>query len=167
MRAAELMLFCQATHSDIVICWPNSDGTWTLSHRTAPSTVLPTLVGPANSKDPSVDSSGSLRIVPSLSSKSAGEAPAVVTWERPLKLPTGYKGKGSAFQLQRAINQVRPSTKRQVRVVCSHALEIPSLIEALWRLAQPMIYANGPKNPGKAAQDADLAQHALDAMGGT
>lgn len=33
--------------------------------------------------------------------------------------------------------------------------------------AQPMIYANGPKNPGKAAQDADLAQHALDAMGGT
>ncbi|GAA5958319.1 hypothetical protein JCM8115_004052 [Rhodotorula mucilaginosa] len=124
------------TDADIVICWPNSDGSWTLSHRTAPSTVLPTLVGPANSKDPSVDSSGSLRIVPSLSSKSAGEAPAVVTWERPLKLPTGYKGKGSAFQLQRAINQ-------------------------------PMIYANGPKNPGKAAQDADLAQHALDAMGGT
>jgi hypothetical protein len=34
--------------------WPNSDGSWTLSHRTAPSTVLPTLVGPANSKDPSV-----------------------------------------------------------------------------------------------------------------
>ncbi|KWU46629.1 hypothetical protein RHOSPDRAFT_31444 [Rhodotorula sp. JG-1b] len=124
------------TDADFVICWPNSDGSWTLSHRTAPSTVLPTLVGSANSKDPSVDSTGSLRIVPSLSSKSASEAPAVVTWERPLKLPTGYKGKGSAFQLQKAINQ-------------------------------PMIYANGPKNPGKAAQDADLAQHVLDAMGGT
>lgn len=124
------------TDADIVICWPNSDGSWTLSHRSAPSTVLPTLVDPANSKDPSVDSSRSLRVVSSLTSKSASEAPAVVTWERPLKLPAGYKGKGSAFQLQKAINQ-------------------------------PMIYANGPKNPGKAAQDADLAQHALDAMGGT
>ena len=103
----ELMCAFDGPHSDFVICWPNSDGSWTLSHRTAPSTVLPTLVGSANSKDPSVDSTGSLRIVPSLSSKSASEAPAVVTWERPLKLPTGYKGKGSAFQLQKAINQVR------------------------------------------------------------
>ncbi|GAA5883738.1 hypothetical protein JCM3774_001667 [Rhodotorula dairenensis] len=124
------------TDADIVICWPNSDASWTLSHRVAPSTVMPTLVGTASSKDPSVDSSGSLRVVPSLSSTSSTDSPAVVTWSRPLKLPPGYKGKGTAFQLQRSANQ-------------------------------PMIYAYGPKNPGKAAQDADLAQHALDAMGGT
>lgn len=120
----------------MVISWPNSDGSWTLSHRAAPSTVLPTLVGSSNSKDPSVDSSGQLRVVPALSSKSPSDAPAVVTWERPLSLPNAYKGKGTAFQLQRAVNQ-------------------------------PMIYAYGPRNPGKAAQDADLVQHTLDAMGGT
>ncbi|GAA5980663.1 hypothetical protein JCM10908_001725 [Rhodotorula pacifica] len=124
------------TDADIVICWPNSDGTWTLSHRSAPSTVMPTLVGGSANKDPSVDSSGSLRVVASLSSKSASDSPAVVTFERPLKLGSGYKGKGDVFQLQRAVNQ-------------------------------PMIYAYGPKNPGKAAQDADLTQHALDKMGGT
>lgn len=34
-------------------------------------------------------------------------------------------------------------------------------------LQQPFIYAVGPTNPGDAAQDTDLKQHALDSMGAT
>lgn len=68
---------------------------------------MPTLVGQPHSADPASDPSGSLRIVPSLSSKEGKESPAVVTFERALRLGDEYEGKGSAYQLQRARNQVR------------------------------------------------------------
>ncbi|BGP21631.1 hypothetical protein JCM10295v2_000506 [Rhodotorula toruloides] len=90
--------------ADIVVLWANSDGSWTLSHRTAATTVMPTLLGTAN-KDPSSDSSGSLKVVASLSSKSQTESPAVVTFVRPLQMPGTYKGKGEYYQLKKAINQ--------------------------------------------------------------
>uniref|UniRef100_A0A0K3CH28 BY PROTMAP: gi/472582917/gb/EMS20579.1/ carbohydrate catabolic related protein [Rhodosporidium toruloides NP11] gi/647396752/emb/CDR39247.1/ RHTO0S04e03202g1_1 [Rhodosporidium toruloides] n=1 Tax=Rhodotorula toruloides TaxID=5286 RepID=A0A0K3CH28_RHOTO len=90
--------------ADILVLWPNSDGSWTLSHRTAATTVMPTLVGTAN-KDPSTDSSGSVKVVASLSSKSQTDSPAVVTFVRPLQLPATYKGKGEYYQLKKAINQ--------------------------------------------------------------
>ncbi|BGP52894.1 Deoxycytidine monophosphate (dCMP) deaminase [Rhodotorula sphaerocarpa] len=124
------------TDADLVVCWPNADGTWTLSHRTAPSTVMPTLVGQPHSADPAWDASGSLRIVPSLSSKEGKESRAVVTFERALRLGDEYEGKGSAYQLQRARNQ-------------------------------PMVYAYGAENPKSPAQDAEITQHALTAMGAT
>ncbi|GAA6032856.1 hypothetical protein JCM8097_000831 [Rhodosporidiobolus ruineniae] len=95
------------TDSDIIVLWPTVDGssvTWTLSHRTASSTTMPTLVGSADSDDPSADSSGNLRVVASLSSASGSDKPAVVTFERPLTLPDGYEG-GKNYQLEAAVNQ--------------------------------------------------------------
>lgn len=70
---------------------------------------MPTLLGTAN-KDVSSDSSGSLKVVASLSSKSQTDSPAVVTFVRPLQLPATYKGKGEYYQLKKAINQVRCGT---------------------------------------------------------
>ncbi|BGP04748.1 Deoxycytidine monophosphate (dCMP) deaminase [Rhodotorula toruloides] len=90
--------------ADILVLWPNSDGSWTISHRTAATTVMPTLVGTAN-KDSLTDSSGSVRVVASLSSKSQTDSPAVVTFVRPLQMPATYKGKGEYYQLKKAINQ--------------------------------------------------------------
>ncbi|GJN91585.1 hypothetical protein Rhopal_004608-T1 [Rhodotorula paludigena] len=123
------------TDADMIILWFNSDHTWTLSHRTAESTVMPTLVGAPNADDPSSDASGQVKVVAGLSSKSADESPTVVTFKRPLVLKDGYDGKEAT--LEKAVNQ------------------------------QPFIYAIGPANPGDAAQDTDLKQHALDSMGAT
>ncbi|GAA5887712.1 hypothetical protein JCM6882_001505 [Rhodosporidiobolus microsporus] len=95
------------TDADIVVCWPTVDGetlTWTLSHRTATSTVMPTLVGSANADDPSSDSTGALKIVAELSSAGGDETPAVVTWERALAMEEGYEG-GENYQLEARINQ--------------------------------------------------------------
>lgn len=100
------MLTRKGARSDILVFWPNSDGSWTISHRTAATTVMPTLVGTAN-KDSLTDSSGSVRVVASLSSKSQTDSPAVVTFVRPLQMPATYKGKGEYYQLKKAINQVR------------------------------------------------------------
>ncbi|GAA5976769.1 hypothetical protein JCM11641_000866 [Rhodosporidiobolus odoratus] len=94
------------TDSDIIVLWPTVSGgslTWTLSHRTASTTAMPTLVG-STSDDPSVDSTGNLKIVPGLSSASGDESPAVVTFERLLSLPDGYEG-GKNYQLEASINQ--------------------------------------------------------------
>lgn len=111
---APTLQLTEVVHRDIVVCWPNKDGSWTLSHRSAPSTVMPTLIGTAN-KDHTADSSGSLKIVRKFSSSSQTDSPAVVVFERPLKLRSSYKGKGDAYQLQRAINQVRPDSSAFVR----------------------------------------------------
>ncbi|GAA6023738.1 hypothetical protein JCM10207_000240 [Rhodosporidiobolus poonsookiae] len=94
------------TDSDIYVLWPTVDGssvTWTLSHRTASTTAMPTLVGDAGS-DVGTDGSGNLKVVASLSSSSADEKPAVVTFVRPLSMPDGYEG-GANYQLEAAINQ--------------------------------------------------------------
>ncbi|BGP44762.1 hypothetical protein JCM10450v2_000576 [Rhodotorula kratochvilovae] len=125
------------TDADILILWPNAaDGTWTLSHRTASSTVMPTLVGSPAKDDPSADASGQVRVVAALSSAGEGDSPCVVTFERLLSLEDadGYGGKDAG--LEKAVNQ-------------------------------PIIYAYGDDNPGDSAQETDLKQHALDAMGGT
>ncbi|GAA6047184.1 hypothetical protein JCM3770_006940 [Rhodotorula araucariae] len=126
------------TDADILVLWPNpSSGAWTLSHRTASSTVMPTLVGsPADDDDVGGDASGQVRVVPALSSAHKDESPCVVTVERLLELKDadGYGGKDAT--LEKAVNQ-------------------------------PVIYAYGTDNPGNSAQDTDLTQHALDAMGGT
>ncbi|GAA5926351.1 hypothetical protein JCM3775_000992 [Rhodotorula graminis] len=124
------------TDADILILWPNGDSTWTLSHRTASSTVMPVLVGSASTDDPSSDSSGQVRVVPSLSSADKADKPCVVTFERLLALDDGDKYGGKVAGLENKANQ-------------------------------PFIYAYGDTNPGDSAQDTDLKQHALSAMGGT
>lgn len=97
----------------MIILWFNSDHTWTLSHRTAESTVMPTLVGAPNADDPSSDASGQVKVVAGLSSKSADESPTVVTLERPLVLKDGYDGKEAT--LEKALNQVSGGSRRRLR----------------------------------------------------
>ncbi|GAA5925673.1 hypothetical protein JCM10213_008853 [Rhodosporidiobolus nylandii] len=95
------------TDSDIIVLWPtDSSGsrTWTLSHRTASTTQMPTLVGDPNVDDVSASADGNFRVVASLSSSSGDDSPAVVTFERPLSLPDGFEG-GSNYQLSAEINQ--------------------------------------------------------------
>ncbi|GAA5850254.1 hypothetical protein JCM8547_001062 [Rhodosporidiobolus lusitaniae] len=95
------------TDSDIIVLWPtlsSSSLAWTLSHRTASSTVMPTIVDSANADDPSASSDGNFRVVASLSSSSEDDSPAVVTFERLLSLPEGYEG-GENYQLEAAVNQ--------------------------------------------------------------
>ncbi|GAA5995039.1 uncharacterized protein JCM10292_004502 [Rhodotorula paludigena] len=91
------------TDADMIILWFNSENTWTLSHRTAESTVMPTLVGFPSADEPSSDASGQVKVVAALSSKSADESPTVVTFERPLVLKGGYDGKEAT--LEKALNQ--------------------------------------------------------------
>lgn len=99
--------------SDIIILWFNSDHTWTLSHRTAEGTVMPTLVGSPNADDPSSDASGQVKVVAGLSSKSADESPTVVTFERPLVLKAVYDGKEAT--LEKALNQVSRGSRRKLQ----------------------------------------------------
>ncbi|GAA5914207.1 hypothetical protein JCM8208_001518 [Rhodotorula glutinis] len=124
------------TDADILILWPSADSTWTLSHRTASSTVMPVLVGSPSPDGPSSDSSGQVRVVPALSSADKADKPCVVTFERLLTLEDGDKYGGKEAGLEKKANQ-------------------------------PFIYAYGDANPGEAAQDTDLKQHAMSAMGGT
>ena len=95
------------TRSDTLIVWPNADSTWTLSHRTASSTVMPVLVGSPSPDDPSSDSSGQVRVVPALSSANTADKPCVVTFERLLALEDGDKYGGKEAGLEKKANQVR------------------------------------------------------------
>ncbi|ORY75638.1 hypothetical protein BCR35DRAFT_333029 [Leucosporidium creatinivorum] len=104
--------------ADIVVLWPNSDSSWTLSHRNAVSTTMPTVVDTSSSSDPSADATGSLAVVASLSSSSSSDSPTIVTFSRPLTMPSDYTTDAEVKDLAQEINQ-------------------------------PVIYALGPKNPGK------------------
>ncbi|KAI5477056.1 vesicle budding-related protein, protein transporter SEC13 [Pseudohyphozyma bogoriensis] len=75
--------------ADIIVVWANSDGSWTLSHREANSTTMPELTEDTKPANNQQDASGTVAIIPSLSSSSTTDD-AVVTWGRPLKAPTSY-----------------------------------------------------------------------------
>ncbi|GAA5923165.1 uncharacterized protein JCM15063_003557 [Sporobolomyces koalae] len=90
--------------ADIVILWPNSDSTWTLSHRRATTTALPLLLGKAISP-PQRDSTGLLSIVTSLSSSSSSDSPTIVTFSRPLNPDDEGYTTAEKFVLERKINQ--------------------------------------------------------------
>jgi hypothetical protein len=69
------------------------------------STVMPTVVDSTSSSDPSVDASGSLAVVASLSSSSYSDSPTVVTFSRPLTMPSDYSTDAEIKDLKAAINQ--------------------------------------------------------------
>ncbi|GAA6061680.1 hypothetical protein JCM10212_005972 [Sporobolomyces blumeae] len=118
------------TDSDIVILWPNSDGSWTLSHRRATSTALPGLLGDAVTP-PQTDSTGLLSIVESLSSSSSSDSPAVVTFARPLEPSVDGYTTAEYFAFEREINQAvifsygdeNPGNEAQDSDLNQHALD--------------------------------------------
>ncbi|GAA5918312.1 hypothetical protein JCM1841_002165 [Sporobolomyces salmonicolor] len=118
------------TDSDIVVVWPNSDSSWTLSHRVAISTTMPNLMGDAVTP-PSADSSGSLSIALSFSSNSSFDSPTVVIFQRLLQLDSSYTT-ASNYQLKREINQgviyaygaTNPGKDAQDADIEQHALDM-------------------------------------------
>jgi len=116
--------------SDIIIVWPNSDSSWTLSHRRATTTALPLLLGDAVDP-PQTDSTGLLSIVPSLSSSDSSDSPAVVTFTRPLSPDVDGYTTAPNFELKREINQgiifamgdENPGSDKQDTDLQQHALD--------------------------------------------
>ncbi|GAA5958423.1 hypothetical protein JCM3765_007872 [Sporobolomyces pararoseus] len=90
--------------ADIVILWPNSDSSWTLSHRRATTTAMPLLLGDVVTP-PQKDSTSLLSIVDSLSSSSSSDSPTIVTFSRPLNPSVDGYTTAANFELKREINQ--------------------------------------------------------------
>ncbi|GAA6012580.1 hypothetical protein JCM11491_005441 [Sporobolomyces phaffii] len=91
--------------ADIVILWPNSDSSWTLSHRRATTTALPLLLGDTVTP-PHTDSTSLLAVVPALSSSSSDKSPTtVVTFSRPLEPDADGYTTAENYVLKREKNQ--------------------------------------------------------------
>lgn len=87
------------------VLWSSSATSgWTLSHRSAPSTTEPLLVGKPGSSI-GTDNSGALSIVVSLSTTSPSDTSNTVTFIRPLTLPSTYVTTKQHGNLVLAINQ--------------------------------------------------------------
>lgn len=65
------------------ITWPNSDASWTMSHRSTTANVMPTLTSTDSAASTMTDASGELNIIKSLSTSSTSDTPCTVTWTRP------------------------------------------------------------------------------------
>ncbi|GAA5877087.1 hypothetical protein JCM16303_006162 [Sporobolomyces ruberrimus] len=90
--------------ADITILWPNSDSSWTLSHRRATTTAMPLLLGDAVDP-PQSDSTKLLSIVSSLSSSSSSDSPTIDTFTRPLSPDVDGYTTAENYILKREINQ--------------------------------------------------------------
>lgn len=69
------------------------------------TTVMPALTDTTKPASNSEDASGTLKVVPSLSSTADSDSPCVCTFERPLTAASGYKTTADTKNLVKAINQ--------------------------------------------------------------
>lgn len=115
---------------DIVILWPNSDSSWTLSHRRATTTAMPVLLGDVVTP-PQKDSTSLLSIVDSLSSASSSDSPTIVTFSRPLSPTVDGYTTAANYELKREINQgvifakgdENPGSEKQDSDLKQHSLD--------------------------------------------
>ncbi|GAA5986690.1 hypothetical protein JCM5350_001453 [Sporobolomyces pararoseus] len=117
--------------ADIVILWPNSDSSWTLSHRRATTTAMPVLLGDVVTP-PQKDSTSLLSIVDSLSSSSSSsDSPTIVTFSRPLNPTVDDYTTAANYELKREINQgvifakgdENPGSEKQDSDLKQHSLD--------------------------------------------
>lgn len=66
---------------------------------------MPIAVDSPASSDPSTDASGSLKVIGDLSSSTSSDSPTVVTFSRPLTMPSDYKTNAETKDLAKELNQ--------------------------------------------------------------
>lgn len=85
-------------NSDMIIAWPNNDGSWTLSQRSASGHSMPAAVSPQ-------PAASDLTIIPALTTNSSSSPFACVAFLRPLSVSSAYAAANGNANLQRASGQ--------------------------------------------------------------